>query len=505
MAIASLLTAAAAVSGCGGSVEREGVADAATDAGRPSGPDASLGPDGPAACDTCDEPDFGPACAPGSPLDCLVNEACPGGGHTTITGTVYDPAGRNALSNVAVFVPEDRDTLPAIATGTSSCTTCVAPIGDYVTATLTNAMGYFRLLDVPTGKNIPLVVQTGKWRRAIVLPSVADCAETPVPDGQARLPRNHGEGDLPQMALLTGGCDNFACFLRGVGVDAAEFSSPHGGGRVDVYQGLGAGGVGPALSGATAGDCTTSGCPLWGSKQSLEAYDDVYLGCECAANEQTKRAAGLQAMHDWLDEGGEVIATHSQATWFRNGPPEFQSIAIWTDGPASGAPGPFEVNTSTSKGVQLAAWLASVSGGDNRGVVPLAPADVSTSVTTLRPAAIDLIDDRPPPGDAGGDPPGTSKAFSFATPISPFPDASTGQTYCGKAYITDIHAGGGKALTGAAGDASAAPAAVPGACDGGPLTAEEKALEFLLFDHGICVETMVHLPLPLPPPPPLPD
>ena len=60
----------------------------------------------------------------------------------------------------------------------------------------------------------------------------------------------------------------------------------------------------------------------------------------------------------------------------------------------------------------------------------------------------------------------------------PPPDAGEAPTYCGTAYFTDIHAAGGQALQ----DTSGNPAAVPAACDGGPMTAEEKALEFLLFN-----------------------
>jgi hypothetical protein len=89
------------------------------------------------------------------------------------------------------------------------------------------------------------------------------------------------------------------------------------------------------------------------------------------------------------------------------------------------------------------------------------------------------------------------KALSFFTPIV---DAGAGASYCGKVYFTDIHAGGGQALEDTNADGSGSPAAVPGACDGGPMTAEEKALEFLFFDkNAVCTgDTMP------PPPPPCP-
>src|SRR6185312_11455489 len=170
-------------------------------------------------------------------LDCYVNKMCPSGKHTTISGKVYDPAGKVPLYNVAVFVPNDLSKLPAIKRGTNSCNTCETPIGDYVTVALTDKDGSFTLKDVPTGKNVPLTVQVGKWRRTIKVPNVADCATTNLSAGTARLPRNHGEGDMPQMALVTGGFDDLGCFMRRMGIDASEYSAPHGTGRLDIYKG----------------------------------------------------------------------------------------------------------------------------------------------------------------------------------------------------------------------------------------------------------------------------
>ena len=336
-----------------------------------------------------------PFCPAGSPLGCFVNTNCPNGAQTTITGTVFDPAGRNPLANVVVWVPQDPATVPPIVPGTSSCTVC-QDISDFVAFALTDSTGHFTLKGVPTGKNVPLILQVGKWRRVITVPEVGDCSTTQLPSSgsnQARLPRNHQEGDMPRMAVLTGGCDNVACFLRSVGVDASEFSAPGAGGRVDVYQGLGATGPAAALSSGVAGDCTTSACPLWSSKAALEAYDTVFLGCECDEHGETKPASSVQAMHDWLGEGGEVFATHSQTTWFKNGPADLQSIADWTSGPPSGAPGPFAVNSSFMAGQTLEAWLAGRGSADVHGDVSLDPADVSTSVTTVASPTIAWIHD----------------------------------------------------------------------------------------------------------------
>ncbi|HTB73791.1 MAG TPA: hypothetical protein VK762_11135 [Polyangiaceae bacterium] len=458
-------------------------------------------------CGFCPTTGNSGVCPPGSPLSCYVNQNCPGGSQTTIAGTVYDPAGRNPLPNVVVYVPNDPSTVRLINTGTSTCLDCETPIDDYVTVTVTDAKGHFSLAGVPTGENVPLILQAGKWRRMIAVPQVKDCATTNLPSsgsGQARLPRNHQEGDLPQMAVLTGGCDNVACFLIGAGVDPTEFTAPGAGGHVAVYQGLGATGSGAALSNGVAGDCTTSSCPLWSSKQALETYDDVFLGCECDAHDETKLAPSLLAMHDWLGEGGRVFATHSQTTWFRNGPSDLQSIAAWTLGPASGASGPFAVDTSSAAGQSFASWLFNVGAADPDGGVSLNPADISTSVTTVASPTSAWIRDTSSAtdggdgGDAGGQA-GNVKLLSAPMPVATG-DASV-PLYCGRVVVSDIHPGGGQALQGSSSDGSSAPAPVPAACAAGSLTPGEEALEYLLFSsEGTCVLGQSKVPPPLPPP-----
>ena len=442
-------------------------------------------------------------CPVGSPLDCFVDRNCPSGRQTTLAGTVYDPAGRNPLPNVVVYVPEDPSNVRPIPTGTSTCS-CGATIDDFVTVALTDATGHFTLAGVPTGKNVPLIIQAGKWRRVMNVANVTDCATTELPSsgsGQARLPRNHVEGNLPQMAVLTGGCDNVACFLIGAGVDPMEFTAPGAGGHVAIYQGLGATGSGAALSNGVAGDCTTSSCPLWSSKQALEAYDDVFLGCECDAHDETKLASSLLAMHDWLGEGGRVFARHSQTTWFRNGSSDLQSIASWASGPASGAAGPFTAGTSFTAGQSFASWLVSVGAADADGGVALNPADVSTSVTTVASSTSAWIHDTASAtdgGDAGGQA-GNVKLLSASTPVASG-DACV-PLYCGKVVVSDIHPGGGQALPGSSSDGSSAPAPVPAACPSAPLTPGEEALEYLLFStEATCVQDRTGGP----PPPPLP-
>jgi hypothetical protein len=420
-----------------------------------------------------------PAC-PGGGLGCYVPRGC----GTTLSGTVYDPAGHNALYNAIVFVPDDPlGALSPMTQGATTSNPCDLSIGAPVAVTTTDQSGHFTLSGVPATTHVPLVVQTGKWRREVFLAPITACADNPVPASLTRLPRNQGEGDLPQMAVLTGQCDAVSCFVRNVGLDATEFTGPDGGGRLHVYRGAG---PGPDLGGGgagAAGDCagTSGACPLWTTRQELERYDIVLLGCECGPHDETK--PDKTPMHDWINEGGKVIAIHEQSTWLKNGPPDFQAVANWVNGPSAGASGPFQIDTSFSKGQILRDWLAAVGALNPDDTIPLNPADVSTSVSTVNvPATRWIFDSSPSPASV--------KYFSFLTHGIATDAGSVGEKYFGRVTFADVHVGSG-------GSVSSAP--VPASCSGGELTAEGKALEFQFFNWVHCQSRPQPPPF-LPPP-----
>jgi hypothetical protein len=472
---------------------------------------------------------------PGGGLACYVSAGCT----TSLSGTVYDPAGRNPLYNVVVFVPNDPvGTLPPITPGTKTCNTCDVSIGNYIAATETDAKGHFTLTGVPAISHLPLVVQTGKWRREVFLPSVTACTDNPVAAANSRLPKNHMEGDLPQMALLTGGCDDLGCFMKSMGIDDSEYTAPKGGGRLDIYQGAGLNGPGASLSTGRAGNCTGPNCPLWTSKESFEYYDIAILSCECAEHNETKPPAGMKALHDWLDEGGKVFASHYHYTWFKNGPTDFQNVATWLGSTTASGMGNYDIDTSFPKGQTYNEWLANVGALGRNGTIALN--SVASSVSTVNPPTLRWIY-----GGAGND----TKYLSFLTPIggiapvAPAPttvdagapaeagasapvdaavaldaagdasDAATapdaevildsgttlpdagletngGPTYCGKAVFTDLHTSS---------SLMSQVSKIPSGCSGAAMTAQQKALEFLFFDLSSCVQDNSKPP---PPPPP---
>jgi hypothetical protein len=90
---------------------------------------------------------------------------------------VYDPAGKNPLYNVIVYVPNAP--LAPITHG-ATCETCnTAPSGTPIASALTDTHGRFKIEKnalgtniPPSGTDIPLVIQIGKWRRQIKLGTV---------------------------------------------------------------------------------------------------------------------------------------------------------------------------------------------------------------------------------------------------------------------------------------------------------------------------------------------
>ena len=82
--------------------------------------------------------DAGPACTG----LCEQVEVCAAGASTTVEGTVYDPAGKVPLYNVAVYIP--NSTLDPVTEG-SSCERCQGGqlSGHPITSTLTDSSGHF--------------------------------------------------------------------------------------------------------------------------------------------------------------------------------------------------------------------------------------------------------------------------------------------------------------------------------------------------------------------------
>jgi hypothetical protein len=410
--------------------------------------------------------------------------ACPAGEKTTLRGKVFDPAGRVPLYNVLVYVPNAP--LDPITSG-PSCDRCDTPIsGKPIASALTDTTGGFVLDNVPVGTDVPLVLQVGKWRREIKVPRTQACAETVMDDPNLmRLPRTRDEGNIPKIALTTGGADNLECLLRKIGIADSEFTPEAGPGRVNFFAGMpkrsttpppnpifpfpvqvdapATVAYAPALNG---GAPFTEARAFWDDAAAFNRYDMVILSCEGQSYPDEKGAAARAALVAYADKGGRVFASHWHNIWLRGGPAPWSQVATFN---AIGAnlPDPFvgEVDTSFPKGNALADWLVTVGASPTRGLLSIREGRRTVN-------AIDPMFSTAWIRSPAGQTPGT-QYFTFNTPAGQAADKQ-----CGRVVFTDIHV--------SAGDTPGP--AFPMGCTTKELTPQEKALEFILFDLSSCVQ-----------------
>jgi hypothetical protein len=391
-------------------------------------------------------------------LQCQVM-LCPPGVDTTLTGTVWDPGGNVPLYNATVYVPNKP--LDAFTAG-PSCGPCSSGVsGQPVAIALTGADGKFTLNGVPTGSKIPLVVQIGKWRRKTEL-TVLPCTTTNITDKNlTRLPRNKGEGDLPQMAVSSGDADHFECLLRKIGISDSEYTPPTGNGRVHFYVQNGL-----DMAGAPAGST------LWTTASTLLNYDVVILPCEGGAN--NKPAQAVQNVVSYANQGGRVFATHYSYVWTRPGWP---NAAGWQPGLADLYNTTFNVTVDQGfpKGQAFAQWLLNVNASTTLGTLGIQ--ESRHDVTSVQPGSTRwLYGDVP-----AANPMASIQHLTFNTPFldAGFNPDGGAKPQCGRVVFSDFHV--------TAGATDGGPT-FPSACANGPLTGQEKSLEFMLFDLSACVQ-----------------
>jgi hypothetical protein len=407
---------------------------------------------------------------------------------TTITGTVYAPTPStygtpDPLYNALVYIP-NAPLEPF--TAQVACETCGSPVsGSPLVSANTDANGKFTITNAPSGNNIPLVIQLGRWRRYIEIPTVNPCAENALTDpDMTRLPRKQQEtsqwDNIPQIAMVTGAVDPIECVLLKIGIDSSEFTTPTGTvagsnpprpGRVQLYQNNGA-----KIAGIP------SVCALTKSTTALQPYDMVILACDgdppstegggaapasCKSNANDSGSwapdtASQQNLIDYANAGGRVFATHYSFAWLYNIQP-FQGTAAWNadenggEGNVTGI-----VNQTFAGGIAFAKWLQNVGATTTLGNIQIQNArqDLDSVTTSEAQNWITVVPSQP-------------LQFTFNTPVG-VPAAQQ----CGRVLFSDFHVNSNNSGT------------FPGECSPATaLSAQEKALEFLIFDLSNCVNT----------------
>lgn len=397
--------------------------------------------------------------------------ACSGGVKTTLSGKVYAPNGKLPLYNVIVYIPNaPLDPLPK---GTT-CDKCGAlASGSPIVTTLTNHKGEFTLTDVPVGSNIPLVMQLGKWRRQVTIPTITECIDNRVTDANlTRLPKKQSEGNMPKIAVTVGGCDKLSCMLPKVGIDASEFGVEGTTKAVHFYKPDG----GFLLDGPAG---MKSARVLWDNPAKLKEYDMAIFSCECSEMPTTKGTASYAAVNEYLNAGGRIFTTDFQYLWYKQSPdPQMQSVMPIPGGAPTGG-NPVILDTTFPKGKALADWLKFVDPATTYGQVKcdyvfnnFSPADKSKSQTWGSSS-----------GGSGGAGSGNNPRFiTINTPVG-----KPVESQCGKAVHLDAHINQTDTIN----------STFPAGCTS-PIKEGEEAFAFFFFDLASCIQKEGDPPKPPP-------
>ncbi|MDB5220243.1 MAG: Tryptophan synthase alpha chain [Myxococcaceae bacterium] len=446
---------------------------------------------------------------------CSQQTTCPGGGTTSISGTVTTPNGVLPIYGALVYIP--NGTVQPFTTGVT-CEQCGAASGAPLVSTTTGPDGKFLLSNVPVsstaaGKtnNIPVVVQLGRWRKQFTVVT-SGCTNTLVPAVSSALPHNKAEGDIPLTAISTGQVDGLECVFRKIGIDDAEFTDPSGNGRIRFYKDNGAvrttqtfGSLKCSIGGAACGNNTqknacqkappaglggtcvtpqTGGTPpasaLYNDPNELAKYDLSLF--ECVGSEQTKTATARANVLDYANKGGRVYATHFSYVWLNNTTP-WSTTASW--GPQQDAWNSIvaDIDTTFGKGQAFAQWL-NIVGGLQAALPATPPPWVPAPKITIQEARHDV--DYPVSAAAQrwlyttaastGALKNSLQHYTFNTDVN-----KAANQQCGRVLFSDFHVSTGSNTT---------DVVFPAECDNNPLTTQEKVLAFMLFDLASCVNTV---------------
>jgi hypothetical protein len=408
-----------------------------------------------------------PADDPPQPADACVGLECQvvpceaqGRGTTSVSGTVYAPNGTLPLYGVTVYVPSSE---PGPLPEDVQCTRCNDELpGKAVTKTITDELGRFTLQRVPSGTDIPLVVTIGKWRRRLVLPTVTECTDNPVEPTLTRLPKNKTEGDLPKIAMVTGGCDALECLIRKLGIDDSEFTSDTGTGRIHLYYATG--GANRLASGVTLNPASL----LWGNLPKLKQYDIGLFSCECSEYPDQKPQPMMNNIKAYADAGGRLFLSHYHNVWITgenatHAPPVWPTIATCSVNTTT-AGNDFIDTVNNPKGTSFSLWMEYVMGSSIPGVIPIQEGKQTCSSIDNSKAERWIYFKN-----------GTQEFpqnFQFTTP-----NEMPSNARCGKVVFSDMHVASG----------SDSGSQFPTGCSTSAMTPQEKALAFMFFNIASCV------------------
>ncbi|MCW5804737.1 MAG: carboxypeptidase regulatory-like domain-containing protein [Deltaproteobacteria bacterium] len=392
------------------------------------------------------------ACGPGARThDAALPERCEDRGlpPTTISGIVLAPNHTLPLYGATVYIPASE---PGPFTDGVACSRCTdPPPGDALARATSDELGRFTLANAPAGRDVPIVIQLGKWRRRATLPEVVPCRANEAPVELTALPRSRAEGDLPRIAIATGGCDALECLLRKLGVADEEFTPDYEDGRVHLYASTGA----DHLEGRPLAAART----LWADPDRLRRYDIAMFSCECRPFGDDKTPEMVANVRAFADAGGRVFLSHYHNVWLGRAWP---GVASCPSDEVTFANGVIDAQ-GHPKSAAFAGWMTAIGAAPNNSFPIEEGRQTCTGLDPARAERWIRLDGTPFP-----------QTFQFTTPNDAAPEAR-----CGRVVFSDVHV--------ATGSRSAPETPFPLGCASVALAPQEQALAFLFFDIASCV------------------
>ena len=393
---------------------------------------------------------------------CLQQTTCPSG-TTSITGTVYAPNGSVPLPNVLVYVPNGGSApdygVQPLATGVANPPTVS---GSPLVSTFSSPNGTFTLQNMPVGTNIPLVIQAGKWRRMISIPTVSACTNTAVAAASTSLPQSPEQftslDSIPKIGVVTGQFDNLECTVRQIGVNNSQFTDPAGTGAVNFY--LGDNGAGAQIDSNTPTESS-----LWSTQANVNSYDLLLLPSQSAPNDPAASAANQAKLVSYANAGGRVFTSGDSWDWLYNVSP-FSGTAVWdvNQGTSNHTDTGFVDEVSNPYGQIFASWLVSESISGTSGQIPGITGVTKDYGGVIAPTSQWLYVNDSTLGNS------LSQIFSFDTPIGAAPGNFLGRVFFKDATYGEVPGGLTTGVT------------FPAECSNGAAPPSQLVLDFLLFN-----------------------
>ena len=239
---------------------------------------------------------------------------------TTISGTVYDPRGAGGLPLPSVLVYVSATPVAAPTPGVQCLTAqdSTPTSANVVAYTYTNVQGNFTLQNIPENASYTIVIQAGKWQRQF--PETV--AAVPLAGLVLSMPANHTQGNIPMIAIATGGAERMECVFRDMGISDSEFTDDTGsvnpGGRIHLYEGSGKpiSSEETAYGGAVISASTPSETLLMegASTTPLNAYDMAMFPSQGGSSSQAT-PEGATNLLNFADGGGRIFANDTSYVW----------------------------------------------------------------------------------------------------------------------------------------------------------------------------------------------